>query len=214
MSTATHSNKVFIAGCFDGIGGLHAGHKFILDECKKLGDVYVGVNDDCYIRQIKNRSPICNQEERLVKVLEYGVKDARLFSGTSPLNLILEIQPRYIVVGDDYKPENVVGYNECREWGGEVVCIGRIPKISTSILIKKNSLLPNEIVILNKFGIKFDDRILYSAIASAKIPGPKYIFSNLEIDNTEILRISQNPLLTKKEKNIINNLISRNKRYD
>jgi len=126
----------FISGVFD---SLHEGHLHLLKEAKKRCDyLIVSINSDSYIRRKKNREPIDRQSKRADNLMKTGLVDLILVRDEdSPLNNILYERPDIIFTGDDYKPENVVGYVECKEWNGEVVTIPKLPGISTTNIIKE-----------------------------------------------------------------------------
>lgn len=131
------NKKAFIAACFD---NLHFGHLHLLKEAKKLADfLVIGINTDEYIKNKKgNDRPIDNINIRINKLCNTGLVDiVQVFDGDSPLKLIKKIKPDYILVGDDYKLDQVIGYPECLEWGGQVKIIKRIDNISTTNLINK-----------------------------------------------------------------------------
>lgn len=127
-------NKVaFIAGCFD---GLHMGHLHILREAAKLGRVVVAINHDAYLARKGPGRPLQTAFARERALYETGlVAQVRVIEDT-PIREILNLQPDYIVVGDDYTIDRVVGAEECRKWGGTVVIVPRIPGFSTTALIK------------------------------------------------------------------------------
>ena len=54
------------------------------------------------------------------------------------------LKPTFIFVGSDYKIENVRGWPECKEWGGNICIIDRINNISTTNIIKKLEMKENE----------------------------------------------------------------------
>ncbi len=127
-------NKIaFIAGCMD---GCHAGHLFILQKMRELvgerGSVLVALNRDTYIVKVKKRPPLFSLEQRKEAVLNTYLVDGVFDFYANPIDLILQYEPDYIFCGDDYKPEAVIGFNEIKRWGGEVVIIPRVPNISTS----------------------------------------------------------------------------------
>lgn len=125
---------VFIAGGFD---CFHRAHQSILERSKALGDrLIVGINDDAYFAKKGPNRPVDKLAVRMQKVIHSGVVDeVRAFSGESPLDLILQIKPDIITVGDDYTQETTVGYKEAKEWGGRVIILSRTPGISTSQII-------------------------------------------------------------------------------
>ena len=129
----------FIAGCFD---GFHEGHQYILNTAMEKCDVlHVALNSDRYI--IKNKRHLLScLDDRKKKVRNFGVNEVHSFIGDTPINLINKIKPKIIFVGDDYEAEKVVGYEECKFWGGKVEIIERIPGFSsTKIRNKKVDIL-------------------------------------------------------------------------
>jgi len=104
---------IFTNGCFD---VLHRGHVELLQFCKDLGEVVVGLNSDESVRRIKGESrPINNQEDRefLLRSLKF-VDNVIIFDEDTPYGLIKRIKPDIIVKGGDYKPEEVVGSDLCK----------------------------------------------------------------------------------------------------
>ncbi len=127
---------VFTNGCFDII---HAGHVDYLVKAKSFGDVLiVGLNSDISVRKIKgNKRPIIPEDERAfvlynLKPVDYVV----LFDEETPINLIQNILPDYLVKGSDWEIENIVGKDVVLANGGEVKTIDFIHKQSTSNIIK------------------------------------------------------------------------------
>lgn len=129
---------VFIAGCFD---ALHMGHLAILKHAAALGSLIVGINRDSHLAKKGPGRPLRREHDRMKDLIDTGlVTGVIVFDGDSPLDLILRLQPRYIVVGDDYTLDQVVGAKECGEWGGEVVIVPRIPGFSTTELLNAKPL--------------------------------------------------------------------------
>lgn len=124
----------FTSGCFD---GLHAGHLHLLKTMRGLADfVHVGLNDDSYILRKKHRDPIHSMVLRRRALWQTNLVDMiNAFSEDGPLKLILAIRPDFIVVGDDYEMDQIVGAKECGEWGGVVVRVPRLPGISTTEIL-------------------------------------------------------------------------------
>ncbi len=127
---------VFTNGCFDII---HAGHVDYLVKAKSFGDVLiVGLNSDISVRKIKgNKRPLIPEDERAfvlynLKPVDYVV----LFDEETPINLIQNILPDYLVKGSDWEIENIVGKDVVLANGGEVKTIDFIHKQSTSNIIK------------------------------------------------------------------------------
>jgi len=136
LAWSHHKKVIFANGCFD---VLHAGHIHLLKEAKKLGGyVLVAVNTDESIKQIKGvLRPVQSLENRMAVLAELRCVDfVTWFTDASPIKLIEQIKPHYIVKGEDYRAEDVVGFKEVKQWGGEVVIIPRIKGLSTTGILK------------------------------------------------------------------------------
>ncbi|MBN2480876.1 MAG: D-glycero-beta-D-manno-heptose 1-phosphate adenylyltransferase [Bacteroidales bacterium] len=128
---------VFTNGCFD---ILHKGHIQYLAEASELGDyLVIGLNTDASVRKLKgNGRPYLDEESR-ARILAslYFVSVIVLFDEETPLNLIRQIRPDVLVKGADYKPEDIVGGDFVRQYGGEVVTLNLVEGSSTSEIISK-----------------------------------------------------------------------------
>lgn len=114
---------VFTNGCFD---LFHLGHMEYLMMAKDLGDVLiVGVNTDDSIKGLKGpKRPIMPEEHRCYNLAAYSFVDAVIpFEEQTPLELIKIISPDLLVKGSDYKPEDIVGYDVVKAYGGEIKTI-------------------------------------------------------------------------------------------
>lgn len=121
---------VFTNGCFD---ILHAGHVMCLQMAKQLGDfLIVAVNEDQSIRKIKGPNrPINHLEHRMMVLAGLGVVDWVVpFPEDTPEALLQLIRPDLLIKGGDYEPNQVVGADIVRAYGGEVRVLG--DKISSS----------------------------------------------------------------------------------
>lgn len=138
---------VFTNGVFD---LLHVGHITYLKQAATLGTkLIVGVNSDDSVRRL-NKGPErpINPEWARKEVLEAlkCVDSAIVFNEDTPLELIIQIEPDYIVKGGDYDASEldvnskkyIVGSNECHSWGGKVVSIPLVDGFSTTGIV--NSL--------------------------------------------------------------------------
>jgi D-beta-D-heptose 7-phosphate kinase/D-beta-D-heptose 1-phosphate adenosyltransferase len=135
---------VFTNGCFD---ILHAGHIHIFKNAKSYGDILiVAVNSDASIKKIKGeKRPIIPLWERLellssITYIDYIV----VFEEETPIDLIRQIIPDYLVKGGDYSSEEVVGREVVESTGGKVIIIPLKERISTTSIIEKilNSYIP------------------------------------------------------------------------
>ena len=132
---------VFTNGVFD---LLHPGHIDVLTAARDRGDVLiVGLNSDDSVRRLKGPSrPIRSETERAFVLAALEAVDAVVvFEQDTPLDLVRHLQPSVIVKGGDYTPDSVVGADDVRARGGEVVIVPLTPGQSTTSIIEK--LRPN-----------------------------------------------------------------------
>lgn len=131
-------NIVFTNGCFD---ILHRGHVEYLAHARDLGDVLVlGLNTDESVKRL-NKSPerpINNEQTRatILAALEF-VDAIILFNEDTPYDLIKFVEPNILVKGNDYKAEDIVGYDIVTNNGGKVITIQLVDGFSTTKLIEK-----------------------------------------------------------------------------
>lgn len=126
---------VFVSGVFD---CFHAGHKYLLKSAAEYGSVFVAVNDDAYVRRIKGEGrPIDKATKRAANVIDSGYVDMVCINDAdSPLELIVALKPKFLVVGSDYQIKDIVGLAESKIWGGATaVIVPRVFGISTSQII-------------------------------------------------------------------------------
>jgi ADP-heptose synthase, bifunctional sugar kinase/adenylyltransferase len=90
---------------------------------KNFGDVLVlGINTDESIRQIKGIGrPFVPQAERggILSAME-SVDYVVFFEENTPIKLIEQIKPAIIVKGGNYLPEQVIGYEQVKQYGGRI----------------------------------------------------------------------------------------------
>jgi D-beta-D-heptose 7-phosphate kinase/D-beta-D-heptose 1-phosphate adenosyltransferase len=128
---------VFTNGVFD---LLHTGHVDVLIGARQKGDaLVVGVNSDASVRRLKGpERPVRSEGERAYVLAALEAVDAvTLFEQDTPLELVRLLQPDVIVKGGDYAPDAVIGANEVRARGGEVVIIPLTPGHSTTSTIDR-----------------------------------------------------------------------------
>ena len=128
---------VFTNGCFD---ILHAGHVGYLNQARELGDwLIVAVNDDDSVRRAKGDGRPVNKLEQRMRVLEglAAVDWVVPFSEDTPETLLAEIRPDVLVKGGDYTPEQVVGVELVRNYGGDVRVLCEVEGCSTSKLVDR-----------------------------------------------------------------------------
>jgi rfaE bifunctional protein nucleotidyltransferase chain/domain len=139
------NNKiVFTNGCFD---IFHLGHLDYLSKASDLGDIFiVGINADSSVKTIKGQHrPIIDEDSRMMLIAALEFVDAViLFHNETPLELIRLVRPDVLVKGSDYLPENIVGYADVKQNGGEIKTIDLMPGYSTSAI--ENKILKNHAI--------------------------------------------------------------------
>ena len=127
--------KVFTNGCFDII---HAGHVDLLERAKALGTkLIVGINSDSSVRRIKGPDrPIQNQEARKAVLLGLAsVDEVLIFDELTPEDLINEVRPDILVKGGDWKPDEIIGADLVKSYGGEVFSLPLVDGFSSSKIV-------------------------------------------------------------------------------
>lgn len=129
---------VFTNGCFD---ILHPGHVDYLSQARDLGDILVlGLNTDNSVKRLQKapNRPINSEDTRATVLAGLACIDLIvLFDEETPYELIKFLQPNVLVKGDDYKAEDIVGYDVVKANGGEIKTIPMVQGYSTTKLIAK-----------------------------------------------------------------------------
>jgi len=118
--------KAFVSGCFD---MLHSGHVEFFHEAAEYGDLYVALGSDRTIFELKGRSTVNNEQERLFMVKAVAsVTDAFISRGSGILDFEVElrqIMPNYFIVNaDGHIPEK---RDLCHALGIEYIILDRKP---------------------------------------------------------------------------------------
>ena len=131
---------VFTNGCFDII---HSGHITLLKEASELGEILiVGLNSDDSIKRLKGSTrPINNLESRInvlsaISYVDYII----VFNDDTPIDIIKQLKPDFLVKGGDYRIEDIVGADFVNSYGGNVCIIPFKENISTTSIINKTKL--------------------------------------------------------------------------
>ena len=125
----------FANGCFD---LLHPGHIHLLTEAAKTADkLVIGLNSDASVRRLKgNERPKQPSETRSAILAALPIVDAvAVFDQDTPLELIATLKPDFIVKGDEYTKQTVIGADIVTARGGKVVLIPTLEGHSTSNLV-------------------------------------------------------------------------------
>jgi rfaE bifunctional protein nucleotidyltransferase chain/domain len=132
---------VFTNGCFD---ILHPGHVDYLSQARDSGDfMALGLNTDASVKKLNKapNRPVNDENSRALVLAGLACIDAIvLFDEETPYELIKFLQPDVLVKGDDYKPEQIAGYDIIKAKGGEVKTIPFLKGYSTTALINKIKL--------------------------------------------------------------------------
>ncbi len=135
---AAGEKLVFTNGCFD---ILHAGHVYYLQQAKALGDrLIVAVNDNASVARNKGPGrPINNLERRLRVLAGLGCVDWVVeFSEDTPEALLEMLRPNILVKGGDYQPDEIVGADCVRSYGGFVQILGYVEDCSTTEILERS----------------------------------------------------------------------------
>ena len=134
----SHQKVVFTNGCFD---ILHRGHVEYLSHARDLGDkLILGLNTDDSVKRLGKSPdrPINSQDTRATILAGLQCVDAIImFNEDTPYELIDFVQPDVLVKGNDYKAEDIVGYDIVTAKGGSVITIQLVDGFSTTKLIEK-----------------------------------------------------------------------------
>ena len=128
---------VMTNGCFD---ILHAGHTYILEESKKLGDILiVALNSDISIKKIKSQDrPIISQNDRAyVLSCLSSVDHIILFDDETPEKIISKILPDILVKGSDYQGKKIAGEEILSKHNKKIILLDVISGKSSTNIIKK-----------------------------------------------------------------------------
>ena len=136
---------VFTNGCFD---VLHAGHAHYLADARALGDLLVvGINSDSSVSRLKGPTrPIVPEHDRAELLRALRVVDyVLLFEEDTPLELIKQVQPQFLVKGGDWAVEQIVGHEFVASYGGKTLSLPFVPgRSSTSVIERIEAAISGE----------------------------------------------------------------------
>ncbi len=143
---------VFTNGCFDIV---HPGHIDLLERARSLGTrLVVGINSDSSVAAIKGAGrPFVNQDDRRAVLLALrSVDEVHIFDELTPERLIQTIRPDVLVKGGDWKPDEIIGAEFVKSYGGEVHSLPLLAGYSSSLIVDK--IRSDEAISLNISGSK------------------------------------------------------------
>jgi rfaE bifunctional protein nucleotidyltransferase chain/domain len=128
---------VFTNGCFDLI---HRGHIDYLSKAADLGDILViGLNTDRSVAGLKGPArPVQDEMTRaLILASMFFVDVICFFDEETPVRLIEQVRPDFLVKGSDYAPDQIAGASFVLSAGGQIVTIPFLEGYSTSSIIHR-----------------------------------------------------------------------------
>jgi rfaE bifunctional protein nucleotidyltransferase chain/domain len=129
---------VFTNGVFD---VLHRGHAVYLAQARELGaSLVVALNSDASARRLGKGPdrPLNNEQDRavLMAALE-SVSLVTWFDEDTPLALIGELKPAFLVKGGDYDMGKLAETKVVEAYGGKALAIPFVDGYSTTRLVKR-----------------------------------------------------------------------------
>ena len=129
---------MFTNGVFD---LLHSGHVDLLTTARGFGDaLIVGVNSDASVRRLNKgpERPLRSEADRAYVLAAFEAVDAVvIFDEDTPLALVTALEPDVLVKGGDYREETIVGAQEVRARGGDVVVVPLLEGYSTTSIVDR-----------------------------------------------------------------------------
>lgn len=128
---------IWTNGCYD---ILHIGHIRLLAECHKHARnndgsrLMVGIDSDIRVKELKGESrPINNQLKRAEMILSIkGVDGVFIYDTAEELEeIITELQPKIMVIGEEYKNKTIVGSKHC----SDIIFFSKVEDMSTTKMI-------------------------------------------------------------------------------
>jgi cytidyltransferase-like protein len=143
-----NGKKVFVSGCFD---ILHSGHIAFLQEAAQFGDLYVGLGSDKTISDLKGRSTVNSEEERVYMLRALScVTGVKINRGSGILDFLddmRDLRPDIFVVNEDghtHDKETI-----CSDLGIEYKVLRRVPHanlpVRSTTTMRKETPMPYRI---------------------------------------------------------------------
>ncbi len=134
---------VFTNGVFD---VLHRGHVIYLEKARVLGgSLLVALNTDASARRLGKGPdrPLNNEIDRAVVVAALAsVSLVTWFDEDTPLQLITDIKPDWLVKGGDYDMQKLAETQVVQAYGGRALAIPFVDGYSTTALVDRIRLAP------------------------------------------------------------------------
>lgn len=128
---------VFTNGCFD---LLHVGHIRSIEDARSLGDyLFVGINSDSSVRQLKGEGqPVTPQDERaeVLAALE-AVDFVVVFDDLTADDILRRVRPHIHAKGRDYTAESDPERSTVLAYGGEIAIVGDAKRHATREILAR-----------------------------------------------------------------------------
>lgn len=143
---STRSKKVMVFGVFD---GLHEGHKSLLRESAKLGDLIVVVAQDATVEAFKHKRPLYSLGQRIAAIKDGGFADVIVAGDLIQYSwsAIRRYEPDIVALGYDQKDlrDALVVYRETASTPFELVTlVPHQPEKYKSSILQKNTATDKE----------------------------------------------------------------------
>ncbi|MGK5594825.1 MAG: adenylyltransferase/cytidyltransferase family protein [Parachlamydiaceae bacterium] len=125
---------------------LHAGHLHIIYEASQVADVLiVALNSDASIRKYKSaHRPLVPLNDRLQMMAALSFVDyVTWFEETDPRSLLSKIKPDVHVNGSEYG-SSCLEAPTVKQHGGKIHIVSLVPGLSTTEIIKKIQVIPQQ----------------------------------------------------------------------
>lgn len=132
------SEVALVTGCYDCI---HVGHIAVIERANDLGVVFVGINTDESIRELKGPKRPINPLQHRIKILLALRYVSYVFpiSDTTVTKTIRTVSPNFWLKGGDYTLEtlNQEEVKAAKEVGASIVLVPIVEGVSTTAMLAK-----------------------------------------------------------------------------
>ncbi len=127
----------FTNGTFD---LLHPGHISSIRQAKSACDyLVVGMNSDASVKRYKGPTrPVQDETSRATILAALEMVDlVIIFEEDTPVEILRQVKPDFLIKGGQYKLEEVVGYDIVQAYGGQIIRADMVDGQSTTNTIEK-----------------------------------------------------------------------------
>ena len=131
-----YPKRVWINGTFD---VLHIGHIRLFEFASNFGNLFVGVDTDERVKQLKGTDRPFNKLSDRIEFLKYlkNINEVYSFSSDEELETIIKnLDIDYMVIGSDYKNKKIIG----SQFVKEIIFFDRIEEYSTTKILQNENI--------------------------------------------------------------------------